>query len=110
MKRVFAFVLVAGAVGAAVLGGFGGPATRHDVAQGFNPTTMPEIQERILSGFASMELKGQDTPGGTQATGYSPRGSQDCGLNTQSNVKVNQGCLNLSDPDLAGRGQAQNET
>jgi hypothetical protein len=25
-------------------------------------------------------------------------------------IKVNQNCLNISDPDLAGRGQAQNET
>ncbi|MFL6013341.1 MAG: hypothetical protein ACJ74P_03390, partial [Gaiellaceae bacterium] len=29
--------------------------------------------------------------------------------NQQSNIKVNQNCLNLSDPDLQGRGQAQNE-
>ena len=27
-----------------------------------------------------------------------------------TNVKVNQNCLNISDPDLQGRGQAQNET
>ena len=27
-----------------------------------------------------------------------------------ANVRVNQNCLNLTDPDLQGRGQAQNET
>jgi hypothetical protein len=31
-------------------------------------------------------------------------------VNLSSNIKVNQNCLNLSDPDLQGRGQAQNET
>ena len=33
-----------------------------------------------------------------------------CPANRGSNVRVNQNCQNLSDPDLAGRGQAQNET
>ena len=31
-------------------------------------------------------------------------------MNRGANVRVNQNCLNLSDPDLQGRGQAQNET
>ncbi|MFL6067305.1 MAG: sialidase family protein [Gaiellaceae bacterium] len=42
-------------------------------------------------------------------TTYFPRGSDACPNNQQSNIKVNQNCLNLSDPDLQGRGQAQNE-
>ena len=29
---------------------------------------------------------------------------------TQNNIKVNQNCLNVTDTDLQGRGQAQNET
>ena len=33
-----------------------------------------------------------------------------CPVNRGSNVRVNQNCLNLTDPDLQGRGQAQNET
>src|SRR5204863_5550983 len=40
---------------------------------------------------------------------YFPRGSDACPVNLQSNIKVNQNCLNISDPDLAGRGQANNE-
>jgi hypothetical protein len=47
---------------------------------------------------------------GNRPTTYNPRGSGDCTYVNSSNVKVNQNCLNLSDPDLAGRGQAQNET
>ena len=33
-----------------------------------------------------------------------------CPRNFGSNVLVNQNCLNVTDPDLQGRGQAQNET
>src|SRR5207244_9358458 len=80
------------------------------VVRALDPTKMPEIQERILSGFASFEMSAADAESGTQVSGYSPRGSQDCGGNLSSNIRVNQNCLNISDPDLAGRAQAQNET
>jgi hypothetical protein len=40
---------------------------------------------------------------------YSPSGSGGCAVNRGKNVKVNQECLTISDPDLQGRGQAQNE-
>src|SRR4029077_20943681 len=33
-----------------------------------------------------------------------------CPRNFGPNVLVNQNCLNITDPDLQGRGQAQNET
>ncbi len=33
-----------------------------------------------------------------------------CDVNLGADIKVNQNCLNLSDPALNGRGQAQNET
>ena len=50
-------------------------------------------------------------PGGgaTGGENYSPSGNNGCAENRGSNVKVNQNCLNLTDPDLQGRGQAQNE-
>jgi hypothetical protein len=53
------------------------------------------------------------SPSGTTASntaGYVPVGSQQCAEKLGSNVKVNQNCQNVTDPDLAGRGQAQNET
>jgi hypothetical protein len=48
--------------------------------------------------------------GGGAATSYQPSGQDACAESRGDNVKVNQNCLNVSDPDLAGRGQAQNET
>ncbi|WP_139230021.1 sialidase family protein [Nocardioides terrae] len=41
---------------------------------------------------------------------YAPAGSGACSERLGSNVKVNQNCLNVSDPDLQGRGQANNES
>src|SRR2546421_1447776 len=72
---------------------------------------MNDIQERLISGFAAMELgKNGDANGARQKpTSYFPRGSDSCPVNQSSNIKVNQNCLNLTDPDLQGRGQAQNE-
>src|SRR2546421_1597840 len=70
---------------------------------------MNDIQSRLLSGFAEMELNSKHNGEGTKPTDYFPRGSDGCPTNLSSNIKVNQNCLNLSDPDLQGRGQAQNE-
>jgi hypothetical protein len=69
-----------------------------------------DIQERIISGFAALELNSKGGSGGSKPTSYFPRGSDSCPVNQSSNIKVNQNCLNLTDPDLQGRGQAQNET
>src|SRR5947199_3752892 len=74
---------------------------------------MNDIQGRLLSGFTAFELSskgnGAGAGGGGNAISYSPRGSDACPTNQSSNIKVNQNCLNLSDADLQGRGQAQNE-
>jgi hypothetical protein len=73
---------------------------------------MNDIQERILSGYAAYTL-GSNAENGRadqqNPRSYFPRGSDSCPTNQSSNIKVNQNCLNLSDPDLQGRGQAQNE-
>lgn len=47
---------------------------------------------------------------GVLAGNYVPSGSGSCSQHFGSNVKVNQNCLNVTDPDLQGRGQANNET
>ena len=66
------------------------------------------IQQRILSGFAAFALQGEsDTK---PPDNYFPRPSGGCPVNLSSNIKVNQNCLNLTDPDLQGRAQANNET
>jgi hypothetical protein len=81
-----------------------------------------KIQKRILSGFASMELTQQvnartrvgsftQVPAGpSSGSSYFPTGNGLCSEHLGSNARVNQACLNLTDPDLQGRGQAQNET
>jgi hypothetical protein len=83
---------------------------------------LTKTQKRLLSGFASAELTRQQassvrvrhfTPVTAAPVGgvsYYPKGNDGCREHLGSNVKVNQNCLNLTDPDLQGRGQAQNET
>jgi hypothetical protein len=46
----------------------------------------------------------------SDTSSYYPKGSDSCRQTLGNNVKVNQNCLNVADPDLAGRSQAQNET
>ncbi len=70
---------------------------------GFN-----KIQQRILSGFASNELN--PTYKAPKPISYYPTSDDGCLQNLGSNVKLNHNCLNISDPALQGRGQAQNET
>jgi len=47
---------------------------------------------------------------GDLAANYEPAGSGACSQRFGSNVKVNQNCLNVSDPDVQGRAQANNES
>jgi hypothetical protein len=95
------FAVVALGAGVALVGGV---ATAHAT----QPDPFGEFQERLLSGDAFSAL---DNNGDTSApANYAARGSGDCSVVVSSNVKVNQNCLNLSDPDLQGRGQSQNET
>lgn len=90
------------------------PQAAH--AQGLDVRHMPVIQHRILSGAAAMVLDGgldernSDASVSTAPRNYYPADTNGCPVNRESNVKVNQNCVNLSDPDLQGRGQAQNET
>ncbi|MDT4996237.1 MAG: hypothetical protein QOD45_305, partial [Pseudonocardiales bacterium] len=55
------------------------------------------------TGYASAGLR-------TSGSNYIPSGGSGCVANYGRNVKVNQNCLNISDPSLQGRGQANNET
>src|SRR5690349_23037279 len=77
---------------------------------------MTKLQRRILSGFASFEL---GTTPGNEATAraramsfkqVSNPTAAACPTHHGNDIKVNQNCLNVSDRDLQGRGQAQNET
>jgi Protein of unknown function (DUF2924) len=70
--------------------------------------TLTPIQKHLLSGSRRNELK-QDQ-GRADESIFSPGRDGGCNATIDSNVKVNQNCVNLSDPNVAGRGQAGNET
>jgi hypothetical protein len=90
-------------------------AGTHTFAQaGQTGVRLNPLQKRLLSGLASNDL--QTAGAGAQAApslgtgGYTPTTFDGCPRNHGSNVQVNQNCQNPTDPDLHGRGQAQNET
>ncbi len=99
------------------------PHSNYVSAQGTPLDHLNKIQKRLVSGFASYELSANNATNSVGAArnlkpirknppvanSYNP-GNDGCNQNLGNNVKVNETCLNLSDPDLQGRGQAQNET
>lgn len=69
------------------------------------------MQKRLLSGSAALDVNAaQSAQAAQEPPFYYPKTAGTCGGRIGSEVKVNQDCANLSDPDLLGRGQAQNET
>ena len=115
MRRFLLPVLLLAIAGAAAaLAGLGSGSTTPQ-AQATRLAALTPIQQRLVSGFAraAMEQRAGLAP---NARAQQPAQSLQrslltgCPVNRGSNVRVNQNCLNLTDPDLAGRGQAQNET
>jgi hypothetical protein len=92
------------------------PGTQHaSAAVGLQVSGMNRIQSRILSGFASFEA-GMGVPS-SQARASARTGARPatgspalCPGSIGPNFRVNQNCLNVTDADLQGRGQAENET
>jgi hypothetical protein len=90
------------------------------------------IQKRIISGALAYTLTSspgggdegsgadglpENPPAGYGAAGaasaptnYYPHGTRACARHLGRDVKVNQNCLNIADPTLQGRSQANNET
>src|SRR5215467_12912987 len=89
--------------------------TQHASAavHGLSQHGLTKSQKRHLSGFASFEA-GIGVPAKAARARAGARMSNSgvglCPRNFGPNVLVNQNCLNVTDPDLQGRGQAQNET
>jgi hypothetical protein len=84
-------------------------------ATGFSYDQLTKVQKRLLSGasaYALQEASSNSASNSSFDPTYTPRGNGDKGCQDilSSNVKVNANCLNLTDPDLNGRGQANNET
>src|SRR5438132_3572062 len=83
-------------------------------AKAFDPNKAPKVQQRILSqaadnalGFRAVSPNASSGP-----SNYIPggRSAPSCPTTLGNNVKVNQNCLNITAPNLQGRGQANNET
>src|SRR5690349_1607991 len=83
-------------------------------AEAFGYNQLNTIQKRLVSGTLAGELS---KAGAAAARAHAVVGAQRvsatsaaCTHRFGTNIKVNQNCQNVTDPDLAGRGQAQNET
>ncbi len=100
------------------------PGGSDSSARALSYKQLTAVQKRLLSGFAELELNPNSAenaaPSGASGiaparpssssgpTSYVP-GPDGCAQTFGNNVKVNQNCANVSDPDLQGRGQAQNK-
>ncbi|HEX8095667.1 exo-alpha-sialidase [Jatrophihabitans sp.] len=84
------------------------------LAAGFSYKTLTPLQKRLLSGGSAMALQGAGAStlraNSSTKPSYFPQSDDGCTARISFNIKVNTNCLNISDPDLAGRGQANNET
>jgi len=81
---------------------------------GLSQHGMSKSEKRHLSGFASFEA-GIGVSAKTARVRVGARANTNAGVNLcprnfGPNVLVNQNCLNVTDPTLQGRAQAQNET
>jgi hypothetical protein len=78
-----------------------------------NVSALDKMDPRLrahVSGPAE-EAMGPQRQAVTSGSNYFPRSEDGCASTLDStNIKVNQNCLNVTDADLQGRGQAQNET
>ncbi|HEV2374471.1 MAG TPA: sialidase family protein [Streptosporangiaceae bacterium] len=89
------------------------PQRASAAVHGLSLHGLNRIQRHILSGFASFEA-GIGVSSVAPKPHAGPRiptvASKLCPHNLGMDVKVNQNCLNVTDVDLQGRGQATNET
>jgi len=89
------------------------PSANTSSVQAFDYDHLSVIQKRLLSGFAELQLNegaAAQRNAATRLGNFRPTGDDGCAQRLHNDVKVNQDCLNLSDPDLQGRAQAHNET
>jgi hypothetical protein len=113
MRRLLYTGVVVGAILALSL--LAGRSGRTTATAADSPTAgLSLLQQRLASGTVSVTLDELRQPARSEQRGpSSARGAANdrgCRAGRRSNVRVNQDCQNLTDTDLAGRGQAQNET
>jgi hypothetical protein len=112
MKRYL--VPFVGLLVAALLALVGGGLSAKTTTASASSSGLTPRQEAIVSGFASFEFlhldESEDIGGHQKPKNYFSSSDDGCIVHVSGNVKVNTNCLNLSESDLQGRGQAQNET
>jgi len=82
------------------------PVQAQSTATGLDHNKLPPALRAHISG--ALELSSKIDKTSARPTNFFPK-SDDCGVASGGNTKVNQDCLNVTDPDLQGRGQAQSE-
>ena len=110
-RRVLALI-GAGSLAAFALVAVGSPSA---TATSFGYQNLNNFQKAHVSGLLAQELGSSAAPRSVTPVRPNPTtpqqpGPYGCPASQGDNIKVNQNCLNLTDPDLQGRGQAQNET
>ena len=113
MRRSIGFAAAATALALVALPLSVGTGSNPAHATGISYDQLTTMQKRLLSGGAALALEdaaGSDQSKSSYNPTYTPRGNGDKGCQDvlSSNVKVNANCLNISDPDLSGRGQGNN--
>jgi hypothetical protein len=85
-------------------------------ATGITYNQLTTLQKRLVSAGSALALEDNASSSALTKSSFNPsytprgNGSRGCQENLSSNVKVNANCLNLTDADLAGRGQTNNGT
>jgi hypothetical protein len=101
-------VLSLAAAGGLLIGGLTSSISGAN-AEPFGYAKLSAIQKRHVSG-ALADALGPQQLNRNAVTAVQATAASGCYGNHGHNVKVNQNCSNVSDADLAGRAQAQNET
>ncbi len=87
------------------------PGPDTGTVQALDYNQLNKVQKRILSGYAELHLNENSPAKASVRPGnFTPTSDDGCPQRLRGDVKINQNCLNLSDPDLQGRAQANNET
>jgi hypothetical protein len=112
MRRVVVPAIAIVLLGAVVAVAGIGSGERSDPAEARGLAGLTKMQQRLVSGFARAALEGggASSQQALAVAQQEPTNISGCPVNRRTNIRVNQDCVNHTDPDLQGRAQAQNET
>jgi hypothetical protein len=109
VRRSIGFAAAATALALVALPLAVSPGSSPARATGMSYDKLSPLQKRLLSGSGALALQDTANSSSFHPT-YTPRnvGLNGCQDSLGSNLKVNANCQNVTDTDLAGRGQANN--